>query len=112
MESISNEAKEFRKNECQAITRPVFSDSQNRIRCPCECPTEQRKRLQQLAATEGVLLNALDVANILNSKFLIRNEEVRGSSPLTSTKFPRGDSGRLQADGFDAVFIRVRPFTQ
>jgi hypothetical protein len=39
-------------------------------------------------ATEGDLLNALDVANALNNKFDIRNEEVRGSSPLTSTKSP------------------------
>ena len=45
----------------------------------------QRKRPQQLAVAERVLLNAQDVVNILNSKFLIRNEEVRGSSPLTST---------------------------
>ena len=30
------------------------------------------------------MLNAQDVVNILNSQFVIRNEEVRGSSPLTS----------------------------
>jgi hypothetical protein len=82
------------------------------MRCPFRCPIGQRMRPQQLVATEGVLLNTLDVANILNSQFVIRNEEVRGSSPLTSTKFPRGGSGRLQADGFCVVFLRARPFTR
>jgi hypothetical protein len=48
----------------------------------------QIKRPQQFVATEGVLLNAQDFVNILNSSFVIRNEEVRGSSPLTSTKSP------------------------
>jgi hypothetical protein len=41
----------------------------------------QRKRPQQLAATEGVLLNALDVANILNIKIPTVNEDGVGSSP-------------------------------
>jgi hypothetical protein len=58
------------------------------MRCPLRCPTGQIKRPQQLVATEGVLLNTLDVANVLDNQFVIRNEEVRGSSPLTSTKFP------------------------
>jgi hypothetical protein len=57
--------------------------------CPFECPIDQRKRPQQLVTTEGVLLSAQDFMNILNSQFLLRNEEVRGSSPLTSTKSPR-----------------------
>jgi len=41
----------------------------------------QRKRPQQLAATEGVLLNAQDFTDILNSKIIIRNEEVRVRAP-------------------------------
>ena len=41
---------------------------------------------------------------------LVRNEEVRGSSPLTSTKFPRGGSGRIHAHDFNAVpYAAVHP---
>ena len=62
-------------------------------------------------ATEGDLLNALEVANILNSRFLIRNEEFGGSSHLTCTKVPDGGNGRLHAGGFNVVFLRAPPFS-
>ena len=38
-------------------------------------------------ATEGDLLNALDVANILNSRFLIRNQEFGGRAPSRAPKY-------------------------
>jgi hypothetical protein len=44
-----------------------FLESQNQQGCPIQCPAGQQKRRQRLVATEGVLLNMLDVANILNS---------------------------------------------
>ena len=80
-----NEGMSKQKARIIATRASVLTDCVAVLQCPCRCPVDQRKRLHQLAAGEGVLLNAQDVANILNSKFVIRNEEVRGSSPLTST---------------------------
>jgi hypothetical protein len=61
-----------------------------RYGCPTQCPIDQIKRPQQLAATEGVLLNTQDVADILNVKIPTVNEAGVGSSPTAPATLRTG----------------------
>jgi hypothetical protein len=77
----------------------------------------QRKRPQQLVATEGASLNTLHVVNVLNIKIPTVNEDGVGSSPTApaigivwTAKIRQGSIFQVIDAGMSQ--LRISPITQ